>query len=120
VGRSSPLHEGAISSTLNLVQRWRIYGTTRQAPLYSDVEVDNDAPTEPIDEFTAQNPYFDKLLFRPFQESLDFATTQPPTAGFNVVLEELTIAQQSALTGKSAPKEALDEAAANVNEAMES
>jgi ABC-type glycerol-3-phosphate transport system substrate-binding protein len=34
------------------------------------------------------------------------------------VLEELTIAQQKALTGKATPKEALDEAAANVNEAM--
>lgn len=73
---------------------------------------------EPIDEFTAQNSYFDNPLFRPFQESLDFATTQPPTAGFNAVLEELTIAQQKALTGKATPKEALDEAAANVNEAM--
>ena len=35
-------------------KRWRIYGTTRQAPLYSDVEVDNDAPTESIDEFTME------------------------------------------------------------------
>ncbi len=35
-------------------KRWRIYGTTREAPLYSDVEVDNDAPTEPIDEFTME------------------------------------------------------------------
>jgi ABC-type glycerol-3-phosphate transport system substrate-binding protein len=74
---------------------------------------------EPIDEFTAQDPYFNKPLFKPFQESLDFATTQPPTAGFNVALEELTVAQQKALTGKTTPKEALDEAAANVNEAME-
>ncbi|WP_053616447.1 cupin domain-containing protein [Nocardiopsis sp. NRRL B-16309] len=35
-------------------KRWRIYGTTRQAPLYSDVEVDDDAPTEPVDEFTME------------------------------------------------------------------
>jgi hypothetical protein len=35
-------------------KRWRIYGTTRQAPLYSDVEVDHDAPTEPTDEFTME------------------------------------------------------------------
>jgi ABC-type glycerol-3-phosphate transport system substrate-binding protein len=34
------------------------------------------------------------------------------------VLEELTIAQQKALTGKATPQGALDEAAANVNEAM--
>ncbi|OLT26071.1 hypothetical protein BJF83_04175 [Nocardiopsis sp. CNR-923] len=35
-------------------KRWRIYGTTREAPLYSDVEVDDEAPTEPIDEFTME------------------------------------------------------------------
>ncbi len=73
---------------------------------------------EPIDRLTAQEPYFKKPLFKPFQESLAFATTQPPNAGFNAVLEELTIAQQKALTDKATPKEALDEAAANVNEAL--
>lgn len=35
-------------------KRWRIYGFTREAPLYSDVEVDVDAPTEPIDEFVME------------------------------------------------------------------
>jgi ABC-type glycerol-3-phosphate transport system substrate-binding protein len=57
-------------------------------------------------------------LFEPFQESLKFATTQPPNAGFNTVVEQLTIANQKALTDKATPKEALDEAAANVNEAL--
>ncbi|GAA1468793.1 cupin domain-containing protein [Nocardiopsis exhalans] len=32
-------------------KRWRIYGTTRTAPLHNDVEFDEDPPTEPIDEF---------------------------------------------------------------------
>ena len=73
---------------------------------------------EPIDKFTAQDPYFHKPLFEPFQESLKFATTQPPNAGFNTVVEQLTIANQKALTDKATPKEALDEAAANVNEAL--
>lgn len=32
-------------------KRWRIYGTTRTAPLHNDVEFEEAAPTVPIDEF---------------------------------------------------------------------
>ncbi|WP_017613968.1 cupin domain-containing protein [Nocardiopsis salina] len=32
-------------------KRWRIYGTTRVAPLHHDVEFSTEEPTEPIDEF---------------------------------------------------------------------
>lgn len=32
-------------------KRWRIYGTTRTAPLHNDVAFDEEPPTEPIDEF---------------------------------------------------------------------
>ncbi len=33
-------------------KRWRIYGSTRTAPLYRDVTFDTDTPTDPVDEFT--------------------------------------------------------------------
>lgn len=33
-------------------KRWRIYGTTRTAPLHRDIAFDTDAPTDPVDEFT--------------------------------------------------------------------
>ncbi|WP_017583217.1 cupin domain-containing protein [Nocardiopsis valliformis] len=32
-------------------KRWRLYGTTRTAPLHTDVEFTEDPPTEPVDEF---------------------------------------------------------------------
>ncbi|RCV56124.1 cupin domain-containing protein [Marinitenerispora sediminis] len=35
-------------------KRWRIYGMTRVAPLYADMEFDHEAPTDPIDEFTME------------------------------------------------------------------
>ncbi|WP_232385376.1 cupin domain-containing protein [Actinomadura violacea] len=35
-------------------KRWRIYGPTRPAPLYRDVEFDDTPPEHPIDEFTLQ------------------------------------------------------------------
>ncbi|RFU40213.1 hypothetical protein DZF91_18210 [Actinomadura logoneensis] len=33
-------------------KRWRIYGPTRPAPMYRDVTFEDQAPSEPIDEFT--------------------------------------------------------------------
>ncbi|WP_106402583.1 cupin domain-containing protein [Actinocorallia populi] len=33
-------------------KRWRVYGPTRPAPLYRDVDFDDAPPTTPIDEFT--------------------------------------------------------------------
>ncbi|MES0833105.1 cupin domain-containing protein [Nocardiopsis tropica] len=35
-------------------KRWRIYGTTRLAPLHNDVEFSNEKPAEPIDEFVME------------------------------------------------------------------
>lgn len=36
-------------------KRWRIYGTTRTAPLHHDIEFDEDPPTDPIDEFVMES-----------------------------------------------------------------
>jgi len=73
---------------------------------------------EPIDKVTAQHPHFQTPVWDAYRETLEFATTQPPTPGFNTISEELTIAQQKVLLGEATPKEALDEAAAKVNEAL--
>lgn len=35
-------------------KRWRLYGTTRVAPLHHDVEFSTEEPTEPIDEFVME------------------------------------------------------------------
>lgn len=67
---------------------------------------------EPIDKGTASNPHFQDSLFKPFEESLEFASPLPAIPEFQAALEAaLGQNLQKALLGKSNPKKALDDAA---------
>lgn len=75
---------------------------------------------EPIDKYTAADPHFTTSLFKPFEESLPFASTLPPTPAYNAVGQAITQAIQKALLGQETPKAALDEAAATAKNALKS
>jgi multiple sugar transport system substrate-binding protein len=75
---------------------------------------------EPIDTFTAADPYFKSPLFQPFAQSLPSATSLPATPAWNAVDAALIQAIQKAILGQLTPKAALDQAAATAKSAMQS
>jgi multiple sugar transport system substrate-binding protein len=75
---------------------------------------------EPIDKFTAADSYFSTPLFKPFEESLPYASALPVTPAYNAVNQAITQAIQKALLGQGTPKSLLDQAAATAKSALQS
>jgi maltose-binding protein MalE len=67
---------------------------------------------EPIDTFTAANPYFKQPIFKAFAESLPFADTRPPIPRYNEILHAFDVAAQDVVLGKATAKQAMDQVAA--------
>ncbi len=62
---------------------------------------------EPIDKFTAQDPFFSRTLFKPFQESLAWAHPFPPYPRALEYRSELNAQVQKVLLGQTSSKDAL-------------
>lgn len=71
---------------------------------------------EPIDEFTAADPYFQQPIFQAFRQSLEFAHTRPPQPRWNAISAAYDEAAQKAVLGEATPQQALDELAATAEE----
>ena len=73
---------------------------------------------EPIDKYTVADPYFSTPLFKPFEDSLQYATPLPETPAYNAVNQAITQAIQQSLLGQKTPKAALDAAAVTAKAAL--
>jgi multiple sugar transport system substrate-binding protein len=74
---------------------------------------------EPIDKYTATDPHFTTPLFKPFTDSLPYASAQPQTPAYNAVNQAITQAIQQALLGQAQPQAALNTAAATAKSALQ-
>lgn len=71
---------------------------------------------EPIDEFTAADPYFQQPIFEAFEESLPFAHTRPAEPRWNAISRAYDVAAQKAVLGDVTPEQAVEELAKTVEE----
>ncbi|HEY4388814.1 MAG TPA: sugar ABC transporter substrate-binding protein [Ktedonobacteraceae bacterium] len=74
---------------------------------------------EPIDKYTAADPYFATPLFKPFETSLPYASSMPATPAYNAVNQAITQAIQQAILGQKTPKAALNDAATTAKSALQ-
>jgi multiple sugar transport system substrate-binding protein len=64
----------------------------------------------------AQSAYFQSPEYKPFIDALSTAKFQPQHPKFEQIQQIETVAVQKALSGQATPKEALDEASAQINQ----
>lgn len=64
----------------------------------------------------AQSAYFQTPEYKPFIDALDTAKFQPQNPKFEQIQQIETVAVQKALSGQATPKQALDEATAQINQ----
>lgn len=64
----------------------------------------------------AQSAYFQSPDYKPFVDALDTAKFQPQHPKFEQIQQIETVAVQKALSGQATPKQALDEATAQINQ----